>query len=173
MTAIREIEPITLSEWLRENRAALFDVREPDEFAATRIPGARSAPLSHFDPAAIRAEPGQTLVVNCKGGRRSLEAASRLAAAGCAVCSLKGGLDAWTKAGLPVDTGRGPRISIIRQVQLTVGVLTLAGSILAYAVSPWFLVLTGFLGAGLAFAGATGTCGLAAILSRTPWNRLS
>ncbi|MCC6679081.1 MAG: rhodanese family protein [Phycisphaerales bacterium] len=173
MSSIREIEPSTLNEWLRERRAILFDVREPDEFAARRIPGARSAPLSRFDPGAIRAEPGQALVVNCKGGKRSLEAAARLAAAGCEVCSLKGGLDAWTKAGLPTDAGRGPAISIIRQVQLTVGVLTLAASILAYTTSPGFLLVTGVLGAGLAFAGATGTCGLAAILARMPWNRLS
>lgn len=171
MTAIREIEPATLHEWLQSNRADLFDVREPDEFAARRIPGAQSAPLSKFDASAVRPAPGRTIVLHCKGGKRSMDAAARLAAAGCEVCSLKGGIDAWAKAGLPITTGRGPAISIIRQVQLTVGLLTLAGSVLAYLVSPGFLLLTGFLGAGLTFAGATGTCGLAAILSRMPWNR--
>lgn len=173
MTGIQEIDPATLSQWLAESRATLIDVREPDEFAARRIPGARPAPLSTFDPSAIRAEAGRRLVLHCKGGKRSLEAAARLAAAGCEACSLHGGLDAWIKAGLPTQSGRGPGISIIRQVQLTVGLLTLASAGLAYAVSPLFLLLTGVLGAGLTFAGATGTCALATLLSRMPWNRLS
>lgn len=173
MNTIPEIDPATLNEWLRDGRATLIDVRERDEFAARRIPGARSAPLSSLNPSAIAAEPGRTLVVHCKAGARSMQAAARLAASGLEVRSLTGGIDAWAKAGLPTDTGRGPAISIMRQVQLTVGVLTLAGSILAYTVSPWFLGFTGLLGAGLAFAGATGFCGLAAVLARMPWNRIS
>ena len=37
-------------------------------------------------------------------------------------------------------------------------------------VSPWFLALAAFFGAGLTFAGATGTCGLALLLMKLPWN---
>jgi hypothetical protein len=62
-------------------------------------------------------------------------------------------------------------VSIIRQVQLVVGTLVLGTSILAALVSPWFLLLTGFFGAGLVFAGATGTCGMASMLAAMPWNR--
>jgi hypothetical protein len=40
-------------------------------------------------------------------------------------------------------------------------------------VSPWFLLISAFFGAGLTFAGATGTCGLALRLMEMPWNRLS
>ena len=35
---------------------------------------------------------------------------------------------------------------------------------------PWLLALAALFGAGLTFAGATGTCGLALVLMRMPWN---
>jgi hypothetical protein len=47
----------------------------------------------------------------------------------------------------------------------------IAGAAAGVWVSPWFLVVPAFFGAGLVFAGATGTCGLAAVLARMPWNR--
>jgi hypothetical protein len=57
-------------------------------------------------------------------------------------------------------------------VQLIAGTMVLAGVALGALVSPWFLVLAAFFGAGLTFAGATGTCGLALLLMKMPWNRL-
>jgi hypothetical protein len=38
-------------------------------------------------------------------------------------------------------------------------------------VSPWFLAAAAFFGGGLTFVGATGTCGLALLLMKMPWNR--
>lgn len=38
-------------------------------------------------------------------------------------------------------------------------------------MSPWFGVLPAFVGGGLVFAGVTDTCGMAALLSRLPYNR--
>jgi hypothetical protein len=49
--------------------------------------------------------------------------------------------------------------------------MVLAGVALGTLVNPWFLALAAFFGAGLTFAGATGTCGLALVLMRLPWNR--
>jgi len=45
------------------------------------------------------------------------------------------------------------------------------GVLLGVLVSPWFLILSGFVGCGLVFAGATGWCGMALLLARLPWNR--
>jgi hypothetical protein len=42
---------------------------------------------------------------------------------------------------------------------------------LAVFVSPWFLVAIGAVAAGLLFAGLTGICALATMLSKMPWNR--
>jgi hypothetical protein len=48
--------------------------------------------------------------------------------------------------------------------------MVLTGVGLGLVVSPWFLALAAFFGAGLTFAGATGTCGLALVLMKLPWN---
>jgi len=56
-------------------------------------------------------------------------------------------------------------------VQLIAGSMILTGAALGTLVNPWFLVIPAFFGAGLSFAGATGTCGLAHVLLRMPWNR--
>jgi hypothetical protein len=49
--------------------------------------------------------------------------------------------------------------------------MVLTGVVLGTLVSPWFLAIAAFFGAGLTFAGATGTCGLALVLMKMPWNR--
>jgi len=59
----------------------------------------------------------------------------------------------------------------MRQVQIVVGALSAAGTILALAVNRWFAVLPLVIGCGLLFAGVTGTCGMALLLARMPWNR--
>ena len=82
---------------------------------------------------------------------------------------LDGGVQAWRRARLPLREGR-KRLPVDRQVQLIAGVMVLTGVGLGLAVSPWFLALAAFFGAGLTFAGATGTCGLALLLMKLPWN---
>ena len=47
----------------------------------------------------------------------------------------------------------------------------LLGVILGFAVSPWFFGLSAFVGAGLTFAGLSGTCAMANLLALMPWNR--
>ena len=64
-------------------------------------------------------------------------------------------------------------LDLMRQVQIAAGSLALAGAVLAATVSPWFILLSGFVGAGLVFAGLTGFCGMARLLKRMPWNRAS
>jgi hypothetical protein len=59
----------------------------------------------------------------------------------------------------------------MRQVQIVVGSFSVAGAILALAVNPWFAAVPLFFGSGLLFAGITGTCGMALMLARMPWNR--
>ena len=61
----------------------------------------------------------------------------------------------------------------MRQVQIAAGGMVLLGVLFGAAVSPWFYLLSGFVGAGLVFAGVSGTCGLAALLRVMPWNRVA
>ena len=48
---------------------------------------------------------------------------------------------------------------------------TLQSTVLGWLVSPWFFGLSAFVGAGLAFAGLSGTCAMARILALLPYNR--
>ena len=79
----------------------------------------------------------------------------------CETYILEGGLDAWKKAGLPVTLDRNQPIDIIRQVQIVAGSLVLSGVVLGALVAPGFYALSGFVGAGLLFAGVSGFCGMA------------
>ncbi|MDW8399764.1 MAG: DUF2892 domain-containing protein, partial [Acetobacteraceae bacterium] len=80
-------------------------------------------------------------------------------------------LEAWKAAGLPVAEDRRQPIELMRQVQIAAGSLVLVGVLLGALLHPGFFALSGFVGAGLVFAGATGTCGLAQLLRLMPWNR--
>ena len=84
---------------------------------------------------------------------------------------LDGGLDAWAKAGLPVEQNRKAPLEINRQVQITAGLLILTGVVLGFAVAPAWSGLSAFVGAGLTFAGLSGRCGMARLLMLAPWNR--
>ena len=59
----------------------------------------------------------------------------------------------------------------MRQVQIAAGSLVLAGVLLGAFVAPGFYALSGFVGAGLLFAGVSGFCGMARLLAVMPWNR--
>lgn len=175
--ATGEVSPAQTHAWMTSGDAVLIDVREADEHARERIPGALLLPLSRFSAAAATglARPGQTIVLHCQSGRRALDAcriASGSDRSSARIVSMAGGIEAWKAAGLAVEGDeRVSRISVLRQVQLVVGVGVLAGSALAWLVHPAFLVVPAFFGAGLTFAGSTGTCALAVLLGAMPWNR--
>jgi rhodanese-related sulfurtransferase len=101
---IKNLEPIEVSALLKEGSIVLVDVREPNEYAQTRIPGAVLFPLSRFDPHALPEAGGKRIVFHCGIGGRSAKAVAACQAAGVAVDShLRGGIQAWIAAGLPVE----------------------------------------------------------------------
>jgi len=154
--------------------AMLVDVREADEHARESIPGARNVPLSKLDKVDLALHRGDTVIFHCRSGARTLANAARLAAKaqdGCEVLVIDGGLDGWRKAGLAIRVDRSRPLELQRQVQIGAGSLTLAGTLLGLAVSPWFFAVPLFVGSGLLFAGLTGYCGMALLLQRAPWNR--
>jgi glyoxylase-like metal-dependent hydrolase (beta-lactamase superfamily II)/rhodanese-related sulfurtransferase len=148
----------------------LLDVRTPLEFESERVDGSLNVPLDQLD-ARLDAIPVQAdVVVVCRTGVRATIAVETLARAGRHARVLEGGVHAWRRARLPLRKGR-KRLAVDRQVQLIAGTMVLTGVALGTLVSPWLLALAAFFGAGLAFAGATGTCGLALVLLKMPWNR--
>ena len=167
---MKHLKAAALKTELERNEAIVVDVREPGEFAREHIDGARSFPLSAFDPSRLPRD--RRLVLCCQSGARSSRALAQLEAAGLTnVAHLDGGLAAWKAAHLPVSVDMSQPISIMRQVQITAGSLVLIGAILAALVSPWFILLSGFVGAGLVFAGVTVTCMMALLLAKLPYNR--
>jgi rhodanese-related sulfurtransferase len=159
---------------VREDGAALVDVREPDEHARERIPGARNLPLSRLEEAELAVHQGRPVLFHCRSGARTEGNAARLAAKagpGREAYAVAGGLEAWKRAGLPVAEDRRRPLELMRQVQITAGSLVLLGVVLGALVSPWLYGIAAFVGAGLVFAGVTGTCGMARLLRLMPWNR--
>lgn len=150
--------------------AVLVDIRPMDEHAREHIPQSLHAPLGAPAPDFSGAS---EIVFYCRSGNRTRMNAQTLAACaqGRAAYLLEGGLDAWKRAGLPVAADRSQPLELQRQVQIAAGSMVLAGVVLGTAVSPWFYLLSGFVGAGLVFAGVSGFCGLARVLMKMPWNR--
>ncbi|MER6982571.1 rhodanese-like domain-containing protein [Streptomyces carpinensis] len=115
----RDAERVTVAEAHRRTQAAdaaavLLDVREQVEWEAGHAPGAVHVPLSRL--AAGEALPGvaqtRPLVVICRSGRRSQQAAELLAARGADAVDVKGGMQAWAAAGHLVIDERGNNGSI-------------------------------------------------------------
>jgi rhodanese-related sulfurtransferase len=151
-----------------------LDVRTPAEYQDTHVKGAVLHPLSDLDPEKVRelAKGSQRIVVVCKSGGRARQACEKLSASGLSnLIVLEGGTLAWEGAGLPVSKGR-KAISLERQVRIAAGALVLLGAVLGYYVHPAFIALSGFIGAGLIFAGVTDTCGMGMLLAKMPWNNI-
>jgi rhodanese-related sulfurtransferase len=171
-TLIPEVDAGQVRQWLAEKRAVLIDIRDPIEQAREHVVGARFVPLEGLDTADFAEDRGKIAVFHCQMGQRTQMAAERLiATAFTEAYALKGGIDGWKAAGLPVHLDRKVPISMMRQVQIAAGGLVLLGAVLAALVSPWFLILSGGVGAGLMFAGISGFCGMARLLAAMPWNR--
>jgi rhodanese-related sulfurtransferase len=92
--------------------AVLLDVREPDEWRAGHIHGARHIPLGQLSQRARELPLGRPVITVCRSGARSARAAGLLAGQGVAVSNLAGGLRAWQQAGLPV-AGKGGRPGVV------------------------------------------------------------
>jgi rhodanese-related sulfurtransferase len=158
---------------LLEDGAVLIDIREADEHAREKIPGAQHVPLSKLDEMDLSLHLGKPAIFHCKSGARTQANTLRLAGKlhnSCEAFVIEGGLDAWRKAGLPVVVDRRQPLELQRQVQIGAGSLALTGTLLGLLVSPWFFILPAGVGAGLLTAGLTGFCGMARVLMRAPWN---
>lgn len=166
------LSPRDVAARLQSGRAVLVDIREPDEFAREHLPGAVSAPLSTFEQAHLGVAPDRDVILMCRTGARTGAHCDRLAARieGPAYV-LEGGLNGWKAAELPAAVDRKAPLDLMRQVQIAAGGLALFGALLAWLVHPAFIALSGFVGAGLLFAGVSGFCGMARVLGVMPWNR--
>ena len=104
--SVRDLMPQEVASGLEQGRMLLVDVREPNETALERFPGAVLVPLSTFDPAAIPEPAGRQVVFACRSGRRSVTASLAAQDQGFPYKShLAGGIIGWKAAGLPTKAG--------------------------------------------------------------------
>jgi rhodanese-related sulfurtransferase len=100
-----ELDPRELAEMRDE--VQLVDVREPYEWAAGRIAGARHIELDDLATEAASLDPERPTVFYCRVGARSGMAAHAFRRAGYDAHNLAGGLEAWVAAGLPLEPPEG------------------------------------------------------------------
>ena len=84
----------------------LLDVRQPEEFRAGHIPGAKLIPLGELPRRMHELPKTQEILCVCHSGNRSLSATRQLTGAGYNAINVRGGMAAWLRAGLPVTKGK-------------------------------------------------------------------
>ena len=97
------------SELITAPGVVLLDVRTADEYAEGHIEGAVLIDQKQDDfveKAKTMLPIDKTIAIYCRSGRRSVNAARKLADVGYKCVNLKGGIIAWKEAGKPVSTDR-------------------------------------------------------------------
>ena len=96
-----QITAVELNEWLQDETRPdplLIDVREPDEFAAYRIEGAKLLPMRAIPARLHELDRRAELVMICRSGARSYHAGAFLKQNGFErVYNLAGGVIAWAQ----------------------------------------------------------------------------
>lgn len=152
----------------------ILDVRTPAEFETAHIRGSHNVPLDvldkHGSEVVQQLDQDDDVVLVCKSGQRSAQAAALLHNAGLAGGRvLEKGITDWEGRGFGVDRGV-ERWDLERQVRLLAGSLVVA-SVVASTAVPRLKWLAAAVGSGLAYAAVTNTCAMASALAKLPYNR--
>lgn len=101
---VRRIQAEELAETMYEDDMLILDVRGQSEYRSQHIAEARHIPLGYLPDHLHQLPSNRQIVIQCASGVRSQIAVSLLQKHGFTnVANLKGGLDAWREAGLPVE----------------------------------------------------------------------
>ena len=95
------------AELITDSNVVILDVRKADEFAEGHIKGA--VLIDQFQSDFVEEVKAKllnekTIAIYCRSGRRSANAAGKLADVGYKCVNLKGGILAWKEANMPVIT---------------------------------------------------------------------
>lgn len=90
---IEQVPAAAWEEWVRDNDAVILDVREPQEWAATGVlPGSMEVALMTLPMELARFDKETPILVVCRSGNRSQNAAAFLVQNGYQAANLAGGL---------------------------------------------------------------------------------
>jgi len=170
---VKNVDPATLKEWIKNDEAIIVDVRQPKENKDKRIANSIVVPMDKISSDNLPEAGSKKLVLHCHSGGRSSRACAAILKEDpdCEIYNLEGGITSWIAQGGEYESSGKSFLPLDRQVQLVIGLGVFVGSILGYFVNSKFFLLSGFFGAGLTFAAITGFCGLARFLAKMPWNR--
>jgi rhodanese-related sulfurtransferase len=102
-----EVTPERVAGLLGSGDVQLVDVREPQEYDAGRIAGARHIEVARLAAEAGSLDPARPVYFYCRVGGRSWMAATAFRRAGIDAYSMAGGLEAWAERGLPLEPDDG------------------------------------------------------------------
>jgi rhodanese-related sulfurtransferase len=100
------VNPSQATHLINREDALVLDVREPGEYGAGHVLGAKNLPLTRLGalPGDIAKRKQKPVIVYSEDGEHSGKAAAALKKLGFTrVLNLSGGLKAWQQAGLPVE----------------------------------------------------------------------
>jgi rhodanese-related sulfurtransferase len=86
-------------------RPLVIDVRQPDEYRTGHILGAKLIPLNKLSGRMNELPQSREIICVCASGNRSGSATRMLVKAGFNALNMKGGMNAWRRANLPVKKG--------------------------------------------------------------------
>jgi rhodanese-related sulfurtransferase len=152
----------------------ILDVRTPAEFESSHIDGSVNVPLDllndHGSKVAEKLDENQDIVLVCRSGQRSTQAAELLQSEGITGGSvLENGITDWEGHGYDVKRGV-QRWDLERQVRLFAGTIVFS-SVLGSVVFPRLKWLAAGIGGGLTYAAVSNTCAMGTALSKLPYNR--
>ena len=99
------------AELITDSNVVILDVRKADEFAEGHITGAiliDQFQSDFLEQAQAKLPKDKTIAIYCRSGRRSVNAAGKLADVGYKCVNLKGGIIAWKEANMPVTKEDNP-----------------------------------------------------------------
>ena len=101
-----EFDSLSAQQFIENNRPFILDVREQHEYDAGHITKSRLLPLGQLEGRVreLNEFKNSPILVVCRGGRRSAIACTLLKKHGFTQAyNLKGGVEAWNKAQLPLE----------------------------------------------------------------------
>jgi rhodanese-related sulfurtransferase len=102
-----DVSPERVAELQREGSIQLIDIREPYEWDAGRIPGARFVTMGELMEQAETIDRAKPVVFYCRVGGRSAMAANAFQRAGYDAYTMTGGLVEWESQGRPLEPDGG------------------------------------------------------------------
>lgn len=162
----------------QHGNCCVIDVRSRAEVNQLHLPGSIHIPINEITPERVRiamreaGKAGQPVYLLCQSGKRADMAASKLAGQiDEPLIIAEGGVNALKGTKASLIGGDKEVIPLERQVRIAAGGLVLLGVLAGYFISPAFFALSGVVGAGLIFAGISGSCAMGLILASMPWNK--